>query len=115
MRSKGAIFFASKSAWRAARDSRALPTLMSTREESLARLMFEAATAAWWGSSSSVTRLPEGWQSAGQPDGAVSAEGSDFEDSSYVVDASEKVKKLALVGCDVDGGKSGLRVCLNCF
>jgi len=54
-------------------------------------------------------------QSTGEPDGAVSAKGANFEDSSCVVNASQKMKKLALIGCDVDCGKSGFGVCLDRF
>lgn len=54
-------------------------------------------------------------QSAGQPDRAVPAEGSDFENSSGSLDASEQMKELALVGSDVDGGKSGAGIGLDRF
>ena len=57
----------------------------------------------------------KGWESAGQPNGTVSAEGPDFENTSGSLNASEQMKKLALVGSDVDGGKAGVRVCVNRF
>ena len=54
----------------------------------------------------------EGGQSAGQPDGAVSAEGADFENSPRSLNARQQMKELALVGRDVDGGKPG--ACVRC-
>ena len=55
------------------------------------------------------------WKCSGKPYGAVAAEGSDFEDSFRAVDAGEQVEKLALVGGDVNRGKTGARVRLDSF
>ena len=55
-------------------------------------------------------------QSAGQPDGAVSAEGSDFENSLRSLNASQQMKELALVGSHVDGREARRRVLArDCF
>jgi hypothetical protein len=52
---------------------------------------------------------------AGEPDGTVAAEGPDFEDAFCALHACEQVEEFALVGGDVDGGKTGAGVCLDCF
>jgi len=54
-------------------------------------------------------------KSAGQPDGAVSAEGADFEDAGGSLNAGEQVKKLALIGSDIDRGEAGAGICLYGF
>jgi len=51
--------------------------------------------------------LAEGWESASQPDGAVSAEGSDFENSLRALNARQQMKEFAFVGGYVDGGEPG--------
>ena len=51
-----------------------------------------------------------GWERACKPDGAVAAEGSDFEDALGTLDAGEQVEEFALVGSDVDRGKTGAGV-----
>ncbi len=48
-----------------------------------------------------------GRQGAGQPDGAVAAEGADLEDAACAFELREKLEELALVGCDVDGREAG--------
>ena len=51
-------------------------------------------------------------KSAGQPDGAVSAEGADFEDAGGSLNAGDQVEELALVRRDVDCGeaRAGVRL-----
>ena len=46
-------------------------------------------------------------KSAREPDGAVAAEGSDFEDATGALHPREEVEELALVGGYVDGGQAG--------
>src|SRR5690348_779851 len=48
-------------------------------------------------------------QSAGQPDGAVSAERADLKNSSGVPDARQQVQKLALIGSHPDFGEACAR------
>ena len=59
--------------------------------------------------------LAEGRESASQPDGAVSAEGSDFKNPSGSLDTCQQMKELAFVGGDVDGGKPRMCVGRDCF
>jgi hypothetical protein len=51
-----------------------------------------------------------GGKSAGETDGAVAAEGSDFEDAFCSGHAGEKVQEFALGGAYVDGGEVGFGV-----
>lgn len=43
---------------------------------------------------------------SGQPDGAVAAEGTYFEDGARTAEPDQQSKKLALVGCHADGRKA---------
>src|SRR5208337_3174705 len=54
--------------------------------------------------------LPASRERAGQPDGAVAAQGSDFEDAPRTGDLDQQGKESALKGRDVDGGQGGLAV-----
>ena len=57
-----------------------------------------------------------GWRErAGQPDGAVSAEGADLEDICGSLNACDQVEELALVGSDVDRRKASAGVRLYGF
>ena len=51
--------------------------------------------------------LAGGWEGAGEPDGAVGGEGSDFEDAGGVDGLGEEVEEFSLIGGDVDVGKVG--------
>ena len=56
-----------------------------------------------------------GRKCSGEPYSAIAAEGSDFEDTFCSLDAGEQVEELALVGGDVNRGKTGARVRLDSF
>ena len=71
------------------------------------------ATSAWRGSSSRDDDAAAFRQRAGQPDGAVAAEGADFEHAPRAGDAHQQLEKFALEGRDVDGRKAGLAVGLE--
>ena len=51
-----------------------------------------------------------GREGAGEADGAVSAQGSDFEDSFGALHSGEQMEKFALSGAYVDGRKFGAGV-----
>ena len=51
--------------------------------------------------------VPSAGRPAGQPDGAVAAEGADLEHPAGAGDAHEQLEQLALVGGDLDLGEAG--------
>ena len=55
-----------------------------------------------------------GWECSCKPDGAVSAEGSDFEDSFGSLHSGEEMKELALGGLTSMDGKAGTCVRFEC-
>ncbi len=55
-----------------------------------------------------------GGECAGEPCGAVAAEGSDFEDAAGRLHSREEVEEFALVGGYVDGGQAGGFVGFEC-
>src|SRR4029450_9142514 len=54
--------------------------------------------------------LAVGGKRTSEPDGGVAAKGADLEDSAGARDTGKKMKKFALAGSDVDGGKTGAGV-----
>lgn len=50
-----------------------------------------------------------------QPDGRVSAERAHLEDTSGSLDTCEKMKQLALIGSDIDGGKTSAGIGIEGF
>ena len=93
----------------AGRVSSARPTRTSTIGSSPARDMFVRATSACSGLASSVMSAALR-QSAREPQGAVSAEGSNLKNVSGADEFCDEVEELAVGGCDIDRGKPGGRV-----